>query len=54
MVSPDLQQGFKVLRDARQIDKTFEAVVVKHQHLFPPEIVAAAQWRLEHPDDLFI
>ena len=29
MVSPDLQQGFKVLRDSDQLDKTFEALVVK-------------------------
>jgi hypothetical protein len=34
MVSPDLQQGFKVLRDREQLDKTFEVVVVRFQHLF--------------------
>lgn len=52
MVSPDLQQGFRVLRDNNQLDKTFESIVVKFQHLFRPEVVDAAQWRLAHPYDL--
>lgn len=52
MVSADLQQGFKVLRDRGQLDKTFEAVVIKFKHLFNPDIVQAAQWRLDHPFDL--
>jgi hypothetical protein len=53
MVSPDLQQGFKVLRDSSQLDKTFESIVVKYQHLFEPGVVEAAQWRLDHPYELF-
>jgi hypothetical protein len=52
MVSPDLQQGFKVLRDRKQLDKTFEAVVVRFQQLFGPDAFEAAQWRLAHPYDL--
>ena len=52
MVSADLQQGFRVLRDSDQLDKTFEAVVVRFGHLFKPDIVEAAQWRLDHPDEL--
>lgn len=53
VVSPDLQKGFKVLRDKGQLDITFEAVVVRFQHLFKPDVVQAAQWRLDHPYDLF-
>src|SRR5258707_10009798 len=52
MITPDLQQGFKVLRDSNQLDKTFESVVVRYKHLFTPDVVEAAQWRLAHPHDL--
>ncbi len=52
MVSGDLQKGFKALRDSKQIDKTFESVVVRYKHLFRVEIVQAAQWRLDHSYDL--
>ncbi len=52
MVSPDLQQGFKVLRDNHQLDKTFESIVVKFKHLFRSDVVEAAEWRLAHPYDL--
>ncbi len=52
MVNADLQPGFKVLRDRRKLDKTFEAVVVRFSHLFKHDIVQAAQWRLDHSDDL--
>ncbi len=52
MVSPDLQRGFQALRDRGQLDKTFEAVVVRFHHLFEPDVVQAAQWRLAHPYDL--
>lgn len=53
VVSPELQKGFKVLRDSKQLDKTFEALVVRFQHLFKPKIVEAAQWRLDNPYELF-
>lgn len=52
MVSPDLQQGFKVLRDRKQLDKTFEAVVVHFQHLFGRDAIEAAKWRLANPYEL--
>lgn len=52
VVSADLQPGFKVLRDKDLLDKTFEAVVVRFQHLFKPEVVQAAEWRLAHASDL--
>jgi hypothetical protein len=45
MVSPDLQQGFKVLRDSGQLDQTFEAVVVHFRDFFRDNVVQAAQWR---------
>lgn len=53
MISADLQQGFKVLRDRGQLEKTFEALVVRFQNLFKPGVVQAAQWRLDHPYELF-
>lgn len=52
VVTADLQQGFKVLRDRKQLDKTFEAILVRFPHLFRPEVVEAAQWRLDNPQDL--
>lgn len=52
VVSPDLQKGFKVLRDRGQLEHTFEAVVMRYQHLFKPDAVQAAKWRLDHPYDL--
>ena len=52
VVSADLQKGFKVLRDSGQIDKTFEALVVRFKDLFRTDVVGAAQWRLDHPYDL--
>lgn len=53
MVSSKLQQGFQVLRDHGQLAKTFEALVVRYHKLFRDEVVEAAQWRLDHPYDLF-
>jgi len=52
VVSADLQQGFKILRDRNRLADTFEAVVVRHRDLFTKEVVEAAQWRLDHPSDL--
>ncbi len=52
MVNPDLQKGFEVLRDSKQLDKTFESLVVKYRYLFESDVVEAAQWRLAHPYDL--
>lgn len=52
VVSPELQPGFKVLRDRGYLDKTFEALVVKYRELFTSDVVEAAQWRLDHAYDL--
>lgn len=52
MVSPDLRQGFEVLRDREQLDKTFEAVVVRFQDSFGRDAIEAAKRRLAHPYDL--
>ena len=52
VVSADLQKGFKVLRDKGLLDKTFEAVVIRFEHLFKPDVVQAAKWRLDHANDL--
>ena len=52
VVSSDLQQGFKALRDSDRLMKTFEAVIVRHEHLFRSDIVKAAQWRLDQADQL--
>ncbi len=49
MVSADLQQGFKVLRDRNQLNNTFEALVVRFQHSFKPP---TAQWQLAHAYEL--
>jgi hypothetical protein len=49
MISADLQQGFKVLRDRNQLDLTFEATVVRYRRLFRNEVVQAAEWRLSNP-----
>jgi len=52
MQSPDLQSGFRALRDSGQLDVTFEAVVVEFAGEFDPQISDAAQWRLDNADDL--
>jgi hypothetical protein len=49
VVSPDLQDGFKVLRDTDNLKSTFEALVVRFADKFDPEVVKAAQWRLDNP-----
>jgi len=52
VVSPELQKGFKVLRDKNLLDKSFEAIVVKYKDKFKANVVQAAQWRLENPNNL--
>lgn len=51
-VSPDLQSGFKVLRDEKLLDHSFEALIVKHRNLFSAGVVSAAQWRLDNANNL--
>jgi hypothetical protein len=50
--NPDLQSGFKALRDAGQLAVSFEAIVVEFAGEFDPQIVSAAQWRLDNADAL--
>jgi hypothetical protein len=52
VVSSDLQQGFKVFRDRQQLDKTFEALVLRFSSEFSRDVVEAARWRLDNADDL--
>ena len=48
MKSGEVQKGFKVLRDAKQLDKTFEALIVKFKPLFSKDVIEAAQFRLDN------
>ena len=50
--SADLKLGFRVLRDRDQLQNTFEAMIVKHSELFSSDVVSAAEWRLEHANEL--
>jgi len=52
VVSADLQSGFKVLRDNGLLEYTFEAIVVKYKDKFKPNIVEAAQWRIQEANRL--
>jgi hypothetical protein len=52
MMSPDLQKGFRVLRDHGQLRRTFEALVVRFQQFFRAQVVGCAQWRLDNADRL--
>lgn len=49
MNSADIQKGFKVLRNTNQLDKTFEAVIVRYKNRFDAKVVEVAQWRLDNP-----
>ena len=51
-ISADLQQGFKVLRDRSQLDRSFEALIVKYSCFFCNDVVDAAQWRLDNEGKL--
>lgn len=52
MESRSVLKGFRILRDNRQLDKTFESLVVRFQYLFTSTAVESAQWRLNNADDL--
>ena len=43
MRSPNVVKGFKVLRDNRQLDKTFESLVVWFKYLFSSTDVESGQ-----------
>lgn len=47
MADSKIQKGLRTLAKANRLELSFEAAVVKHQRLFPKQIVAAAEWRLE-------
>lgn len=47
MADSKIQKGLRTLAKAGRLDLSFEAAVVKHQRLFPRQIVAAAEWRLD-------
>jgi len=49
MKSPDLQKGFKTLRDKNMLDKTFEALIIKFQNEFNKDAVEVAKWRIDNP-----
>ena len=50
--SPDLQRGFRILRDSGHLDSTFEALIVRHNAEFRESTVDAAQWRLKNANHL--
>lgn len=50
--SPNLQVGFRALRDRGELENTFEALVVRFSGEFSGEVVEAAQWRLDNAHDL--
>lgn len=50
--SPNLQTGFRVLRDRGELENTFEAVIVRFASEFTNEVNDAAQWRLDNADEL--
>jgi hypothetical protein len=52
VVSADLQQGFQVLNEKGRSKDSFEALVIRFSGSFRDDVVAAAQWRLDNPDDL--
>ena len=52
MLSPDLQQGFKVLRDQNKLDQTFETIVVNFSTMFESDAVEMAEWRLKNAKKL--
>lgn len=51
-VSAELQQGFRVLRDRGQLDRTFETIIVRYPDEFRSDVVGAAQWRLDNANNL--
>lgn len=52
VISGTLQQGFKVLRDRKLLEQSFEQIVVQNPHFFKPEVITAARWRLDHAFEL--
>lgn len=47
--SADYQQGFRKLHEHNQLDKSFEALVIKYSDLFSKNAITWAKFRLENP-----
>ena len=52
MITPNLQVGFKKLRDEGKLRDTFEAITGRHSELFKKDVVESAKWRLDNPYNL--
>lgn len=52
VVSGEIQQGFRILRNSNQLDLTFEAIVIRHKNMFRNDIVEAAIFRIENAHHL--
>ena len=52
VVTADAQRGFKVLRDSNQLDRTFEAIIVRFPEFFLKPAIESAQWRLDNAHHL--
>ena len=50
--SSDYQQGFKKLHQHNQLDKSFEALILKYKDLFSKNAATWADFRLKNPDAL--
>lgn len=48
--SSECQQGFKKLYEHGDLDKSFEALVLRYSGLFSDTAVQAADYRFNHPD----
>lgn len=50
VVTPDLEYGFKALREEKMVrEASFEKLVIKYAELFPQEAIAIAKMRLDDP-----
>jgi hypothetical protein len=52
LISGKAQKGFKTLCENGHKDQTFEALVLKHKSLFSAEEISAAEFRLNHYEEL--
>jgi len=52
VISPNLQIGFKILRDKNRLADTFEHIVLEYEDKFSKDVVEAAKWRLNNSNNL--
>lgn len=52
LISGKAQKGFKTLCGNGQKEQTFEALVLKYKSLFSAEEISAAEFRLNHYEEL--